>query len=428
MSRTTKIIDMNVDCLERMLQYLEFTDLLNAADSNKQLNKAANFIFSRKHGKKKFIFGDTRLSKNPLIQTGKYFIDVNDLRTGLKILRCFGVLISEIVLYRFQDDISEFDAHIIAYINENCAESVTSIGMRNCSGAGLKHFKKSYAKVEHVYLQNCSAEKEWIKRAFPKLRELKICPSMCSTLLYNECTTNHFPNLQYLEISSSTTRENIICRKNVMETLRLNPQLKTLRVKQLSTPLDLTFFQESSKFLQNLEKLELTFSFHFFHNFNGKMVHLKNVKQLEIYGFDIPEVHPIIPFEFDKLESLSLSSYGPLDERFYKFIEKHASIKELKITNRFPNEEVLNRWRGIAKVLPLLQSEMDFSWIQFTVDEAIDFIQMFKSLKSFRFALNQQSDYNSLQMRLGVGWLSSINEYNIVQLERSIVKIGQFSL
>lgn len=126
MSRTTKIIDMNVDCLERVLQYLEFIDLLNAADSDKQLNNAANIIFSRKHGKKKFIFGDTGLSKSPLIQTSKYFIDVNDLKIGLRILRCFGVLISEIVLYRFQDDISEFDAHIITYINEYCAEFVTS--------------------------------------------------------------------------------------------------------------------------------------------------------------------------------------------------------------------------------------------------------------------------------------------------------------
>ncbi|XP_055296439.1 uncharacterized protein LOC129565504 [Sitodiplosis mosellana] len=423
MDRMMKIIEMNVDCLEKVLECLNFIDLLNAADSNKQLNHAATLIFNRKYGKKKFIFGETRLSPKPLLQSGKYFIDINDLRTGLKCLRCFGAQISEMVLYRFQEDVSEFDLHIIAYINEYCAEAITRIGVRNCSEDGLKYFTTPFTKVEDVYLQSCSAEKEWIKRVFPKVRELKLCPSMCSTLLYNGCTASHFPRLEHLEISSSTTRENIACRKNVMATLRLNPQLKTLRVRQLCTPIDLTFFQESSGFLQNLENLELTFSFHFFHNFNGAMVHLKSVKHLEIYGFDIPEVHPIIPFSFDKLESLSLSSYGPLDERFYEFIEKHPSIKELKITNRFPNEEALHRWRGIAKVLPLLQSEMDFSWIKFSVEEALDFMQMFKSLKSFRFGLNQHSDYQHLQMRLNVGWLVSINEYNIVQLERRILKI-----
>lgn len=423
MGRKTRIIDINTDCLEKIFEFLNFTDILNVAASNKQLHHAANFTFSRKYSKKKFIFGETRLSKNPLLQTGKSFVDINDLRTGLKFLRCFGILISEIVLYRFQEEISDFDLHIIAYINEYCAESITSICVRNCSSAGLKYFKKPFTKVVSVYLQSCSAEKEWIKRVFPKMRELKLCPSMCPTLLYNGCTANHFPHLEHLEISSSTTRENIACRNNVMATLRLNPQLKTLRVKQLCTPIDLTFFQESNEYLQNLENLELTFSFHFLHRFDGEMVHLKSVKHLEIYGFDIPEVHPIIPFSFDKLESLSISSYGPLDERFYRFIERHQTIKQLRITKHFPHNEFFTRWKGIAKVLPLLQSEMDFSWIKFSVDEAIDFMKMFKLLKSFRFGLNHLSDYEHLQIRLNVGWIVSINEYNVVKLERRIVKI-----
>lgn len=48
-----KITDLNIDCLEAILDRLKFQDFVNAADSNKRIKHAAEFLFLRKYNEKK---------------------------------------------------------------------------------------------------------------------------------------------------------------------------------------------------------------------------------------------------------------------------------------------------------------------------------------------------------------------------------------
>lgn len=48
MTKSTDIDDF--DCLENVREYLELPDLLNFADTSKQLNKAAELFYTRKYG------------------------------------------------------------------------------------------------------------------------------------------------------------------------------------------------------------------------------------------------------------------------------------------------------------------------------------------------------------------------------------------
>lgn len=47
--KTTKITNLNFDCMELIFMHLEFNDLLNVADSSKQFYGAACEVFRRKY-------------------------------------------------------------------------------------------------------------------------------------------------------------------------------------------------------------------------------------------------------------------------------------------------------------------------------------------------------------------------------------------
>lgn len=52
-STTTKLTDINDDCLEHIFLYLSIEDLLNIAYTSKQLKPAAELAFSNNSGMKK---------------------------------------------------------------------------------------------------------------------------------------------------------------------------------------------------------------------------------------------------------------------------------------------------------------------------------------------------------------------------------------
>lgn len=46
---TTKITDLNVDCMELVFKHLEFNDLVNISDSSKQFNSAVCRVYKNKY-------------------------------------------------------------------------------------------------------------------------------------------------------------------------------------------------------------------------------------------------------------------------------------------------------------------------------------------------------------------------------------------
>lgn len=53
---TTKITDLNTDCMEIIFEHLEFNDLPNVADSSKQFYTAVCGVYKRKYENMKLIF------------------------------------------------------------------------------------------------------------------------------------------------------------------------------------------------------------------------------------------------------------------------------------------------------------------------------------------------------------------------------------
>lgn len=51
------LVTINNDCKQLIFEYLEFTDLVNIAETSKKLNNAVSAVFKRKYGNKKIRFG-----------------------------------------------------------------------------------------------------------------------------------------------------------------------------------------------------------------------------------------------------------------------------------------------------------------------------------------------------------------------------------
>lgn len=97
-----KLTELNIDCLENVLAYLELRDLLSAASSSKQLNQAANFVFIRKYSKKEMNFENIHLKHYAPYKFEQYSIVFSDFKASLQLLRCFGHLVENIVFFSFK--------------------------------------------------------------------------------------------------------------------------------------------------------------------------------------------------------------------------------------------------------------------------------------------------------------------------------------
>lgn len=51
------LVTINDDCKELIFEYLELRDLVNIAETSKQLNTAVCSVFKRKYGTKKICYG-----------------------------------------------------------------------------------------------------------------------------------------------------------------------------------------------------------------------------------------------------------------------------------------------------------------------------------------------------------------------------------
>lgn len=132
-----KFTDLNLDCLEIVLEYLNLIDLLNVADTNKRLNKAAELVFVRekiKHGSKYVTFGNTKILRDRSFKITREEIYIDDLKTSLQLLRCVGRVVSKIKFNKLRGmsrNQCEIDCQVATYINKYCTEHLNQFEFPN---------------------------------------------------------------------------------------------------------------------------------------------------------------------------------------------------------------------------------------------------------------------------------------------------------
>lgn len=228
----TKLTEMNLDCIEYILERLNFMDLLNVAQSNKILNLVSCTVFLRRYRRDNWLcLEGSEFRRNLRLVVWQHgsrtkFIP-RDTRTGLKILRHFGHLFSGIKInYR---NMSSKERQLIEYLlSENSWFSETKIALVHCPEDALTWIERPLENVRDVRITGQSNLNFYqLNEKFPNMQTLKL---KWVEIPDGKCIERTFPTLNYLyvEVRDRTMH---FTEDNVMEAVLLNPQLKQIRVK-----------------------------------------------------------------------------------------------------------------------------------------------------------------------------------------------------
>lgn len=188
----TKLIDVNIDCIEEIFKHLGLQDLLNIADACKRLRKASFFIFASTHQPKIYI--DYTCKEIDFWTWSPYYLrtrsfpngkktleikpdeeqELGTLKTCLQLLRCFGNHITFLDIRNYnRPDVPIFD-RILSHVNEFSSESLKELTIHgDCLQGALNQLKKPFLNVEQVVTNACTLKTNLWNTFFPHLQTLK---------------------------------------------------------------------------------------------------------------------------------------------------------------------------------------------------------------------------------------------------------------
>lgn len=339
--KSTKIIDLNDDCLIKIFDHLDLSNLFNVAVSNEWLRIAARFVYRRKFGTKivkidyvdlyanTHAYRDGMIILTPINDVDQ--IRISELKTCLQFLRFFGPSIDQLKVDHSRSN-SKYSDYIDQYINQYCAECLVSLSFANKSNSLVKSFQKPFVMVENVHIMNVDLGNqlplfvEW----FPNLRRLELRDVRVNRR-YIEASFNHTEHLS-IEISNRNAEVGF-SKQNVTDLLRLNSQLRSLYI-----------------YLPGRQGMTLTA--------------LMNIARRN------PRISTLLVFE-------SYECY----------------------TIRVKTAELI-QFAGVQSSLV----DLGVSHLRFTADEAIVLIRQLIALKTFRFTLENSTEIDNLMRQLDNEW------------------------
>lgn len=117
-----KLIDINIDCLEKIFAHASFDDFINIAHTNKQLKVAADLAFAKKYRNKQFNFY-ARHERNRTKESDNMMF-ICDPKVALRLLRSFGHVISKM---EFHAQNKRLFNKVLRYTNEYCSVSYAKL-------------------------------------------------------------------------------------------------------------------------------------------------------------------------------------------------------------------------------------------------------------------------------------------------------------
>lgn len=244
---TTKIIDLNDDCLYKIFGYLNRGNLFNVAISNEYLRPAARYVYIRKFAAKDVeitecddFHPDEHTNATAPEDWGR-FVNIRGLKTCLQYLRCFGSSIASLKI-NYNMSMSKRYEYVHHYINKYCTESLVRISFSNARHFSMKGFEKMSTNVTDIKFFDCHLGENLplLSKSFMRLRHLEFCPAR----LDNGFRPASFRHLEHLCIREYHQNDDVEV-KNAANLLRSNHQLRSLKidvhgqVTSMSTILDL---------------------------------------------------------------------------------------------------------------------------------------------------------------------------------------------
>lgn len=393
----TKITDMNFDCLVDIFDYLSIGDFLNLADSSKYLKSAVESLFIRRYRKKCFhLYHLFNTWEQHIIVEADVLVE--DLRSGLQLLRCFGHLIHRLRIANLSD--IKY-GYIVAYTNEYCISSLFEVHLLAIPISASK-LLEPYTSVESLTMYNSHLDGIHLHEIFPNLKSLCYCGYDYKVL------ENHFTNLETLVILADWEKKSDMEKENIGNALRLNPQLRSLKAPYKS---DAKFIRLVAENLRKLQHFDITWDQKDFLNYGAMTFHFEHMKKLDFQlNLDGLQRDPLlkIPFIFNQLEEL-VSMGLSFNDDFFEFLTRNPSI--LKLTFLRPsNLSKLNISKLVTALPNLNEVSFKFCLENSQIEETICCMEEIKSLKRCNFQTYLNND-KCLFYCLEKKWKASIHDY-----------------
>lgn len=341
---------LNLDlCLELIFPFLGFIDLVNAADSCKQMRSAAENIFERKYKRTRFIIKIYYKSNFPpkySIRNNKYQneVEFEDFRICFKVLRCFGRTITKLRLQKIECDESfgQLPTYLYRYIVQFCANYLKELEFKG-GNFNFGNLQVSFPSVEHVRFFGCNLDRTITKfnERFPKMRSLEFLAHLRRRTKVDDqtCIVEHFPHLEHLHLTTLHTVEDtdfgVFQEKFILAALKLNPNVRSLTLLPILHFGD-EFLQTITEVCKSLETIVIGCDWLHLKS-KCKTVFFKDVRFFEMQFFRqryCNEIYFPIPFRFDSLTAFDCKHFPTLTRNLFDFVRNNPTITKLTFSSR----------------------------------------------------------------------------------------------
>lgn len=362
-----KIIDLNDDCLEFILNKLTLNDLVNITDTNSRFKISACRVFDRKYAKdmKKVVCG------------------VNHF----KMLLYFGNNITNLNVCGKTDSLKTYKYDLNTYINVSCVQKYMN--------HQIKENQPSFSCVRKLNLFGFFNDEipAQLDTWCPNLICLKL-----SVVRFQDSRIidRRIPLLKHLTIQNAITHlspeinHNFFSNQHITSAIKLNPSLVSLSLNHDGYGIGIEVNGDILNFINrempNLEKLELRFQKNtYFSDYTSDRIVFTNLRKFSAIFPDSYIIHHL-PVSFENLYELKIMAKDTATSHSVDFIRKNQKLLKFELIFEqmgdsycfIDGEQIMQ----LAKELP----ELEIVFIQttsFSAQEMLHFLLECKRLKQF---------------------------------------------
>lgn len=434
LNRTKTIVDVNVDCLEHVFKFLDFEDLINVADANKELKMIAEMVFVRKLKKRMIVVDIKTRSCDPNISTYDNAIHIHQSLLAAKTMRIFGQIISEIYLRITKDsENSDLRENFFRHVNEYCHKTLIVLHIMGDYSKVFGAIKYPFENVEKFssYEGKLGPGCEYFPQIFPRLRQLAFTDD---TILDANYIWKKFPNLDTFVSYYSYGIPMYSCfdDRDLRKFVASNLQLQSMTLVGYNP---YTWEHINAK-LKSLKCVHISFSPKLSEYFKGTPIQFDTVEICKVSCDGIlGTASPVDVFSFKRLKHLTVKCFYNQLEMWLDFILAHPTIEEviLWFTDGLAwpfhleyiekSREKLSRMRQNTKYITVRMHRLTFD------DLHINVIPTFLETSQWFDKFSVAFDYYHLpkcisELELFCGRMPQIKNYKMTKTIKTYVSFG----
>lgn len=358
------LLDVNIDCLERIFDYLNYNDLVKVADLDANAQIAAKLVFARRYSH--FLVEMYTDHTVRSVETTHSTLVLSTVSECAKILRHFGKSIKKLELNNFSDRKMAHNWNAIKnLIDKNCTKTLIELKLLQCGKQLSDGMKNVFENVEMLRLQSTSLGK-WkeLNIWFPKLKRLELIDTEKAEKFI--ITPLTLPDFEITHISAVV----YLSKSEIKTMIKSVPQLHTLTLTGHLNTNDLHFINDHLLTLKHLILINFEFSSDSENSAETK-VFFKNLETLSMMGTTFKGD---IPFAFKQLNELDINVAFMATE-WIDFATQQRDLIKLRLKWRFSAEiterhvnEIVTNLTKLTEIHLDINSEMPLDHVVALLD------------------------------------------------------------